>query len=179
MKIRIDEITEKPRQLLSEEQYTAFPSLVTLQDSGECEFVSPLVVDLTVYKEYDHIRVKGVLAVTVRQHCSRCLSEYEATLHPAFTMFYTKADHTPQDEEELELTDEDLVSVAFTGDEIDFSQEIAEQVVMELPYKPLCAEECLGLCVKCGADLNVGDCGCERAPVNVRFSALKDFKVEK
>jgi uncharacterized protein len=51
--------------------------------------------------------------------------------------------------------------------------------MMEIPLKPLCKEECLGLCNKCGADLNKGDCGCDRSDINFKMSVLKSFKVNK
>jgi len=179
MKIRVDDITEQPKLLSFQESCEAFPLLAELQAQGEGEFISPLAVGLTVAKEYGHIRVKGDVAVRMRFTCSRCLVSFEADIDSVFTMFYTKGNRINYDEDEVELAEEDLVSVSYEGDEIDFAPEIAEQVIMELPLKPLCSEGCQGLCATCGADLNEGDCGCERASFNLKFSALKNLKVEK
>jgi uncharacterized protein len=65
----------------------------------------------------------------------------------------------------------------YSGDEIDLSHEIEEQVAMEIPMKPLCSEGCKGLCPACGADLNKETCGCPDDHGNLAFSALKNFKV--
>lgn len=179
MKIRVDDIKDKIKPLFFEEPAESFPSLATLRESGECDFLTPLTIELSVAREFDHIRVKGNVFVAVRLGCSRCLAGFDAELRSVFTMIYTKESGIPQDAEEVELGEEELISVTYAGDEIDFTPEIAEQVIMELPYKPLCREECLGLCPVCGADLNSGDCGCERGSSNLKFSALKNFKVEK
>jgi len=50
---------------------------------------------------------------------------------------------------------------------------------MEIPFKPLCSESCKGLCSECGADLNIGDCGCEHGEVNLKMSALKKIVIDK
>jgi uncharacterized protein len=82
-------------------------------------------------------------------------------------------------EEEVALAEEDLVSVSYQGDTIDFTNEVQEQVLMEIPLKPLCSEGCKGLCSNCGADLNTGECCCARSGAGFTFSALKDFTVKK
>lgn len=179
MKIRVDEIVEQPKLLSFQETVEAFPLLAELQSKGEGEFISPLAVELTVVREYGHIRVKGGVTVAMRFACSRCLVPFESEISSVFTMFYTKGNQIASDEDEVELAEEDLVSVSYDDDEIDFAPEIAEQVIMELPLKPLCCEGCQGICATCGAELNEGDCGCERASLNLKFSALKNFKVEK
>ena len=179
MKIRVDDIIEQPKHLSFREPCEAFPLLAELQVKGDGEFLSPLAVELTVAREYGHIRVKGEVAVRMRFACSRCLVSFDADINSAFTMFYTEGNRIDSDEDEVELAEEDLVSVSYEGDEIDFAPEIAEQVIMDLPLKPLCGEGCQGLCATCGADLNEGECGCERASFNFKFGALKNFKVEK
>ena len=177
MKIRVDEIRDKVRELSALEEVVDYPGLVGLQESGECEFLAPLRLQLTVAREYDHIRAQGEVETRVRLTCSRCLTEYEMELVSPFTIFYIRSSGAAQDEE-VELSEKDLVSVPFDGDEIDFTNEIAEQVLMEIPLKPLCREDCKGLCASCGADLNTAECGCGQAPTNLKFSALKNLKIE-
>ena len=179
MKIKVDDIRDKARNLAFDEPAGDFPSLKELQAAGDCAFQAPLSVDLTVYREFDHIRVKGTVATRIRLSCSRCLADYESDLHSAFSLFFTPAGQTSPDEEEVELAEVDLVSISYSGNEIDLAPEIAEQVIMEMPLKPLCTEGCRGLCSRCGADLNVGECGCERGDINLKFSSLKDFKAEQ
>ncbi len=178
LKIRVEDIKDAPKVLTGIEQTGGYPSLAAMEEAGECRFTSPLELQVTVTREYDLIRVHGEVATRVSLGCARCLREFEMAITSPFTIFYSRAAGAPLDEE-VELAEEDLVSATYEGDEIDLTPEIAEQVLLEIPFKPLCREECRGLCSVCGADLNVTECGCDRRETNLRFSALKDFKAEK
>jgi uncharacterized protein len=99
-------------------------------------------------------------------------------VHSGFTIFFREdsaAHH--EEEDEVELGEHDLISTCFSGDEIDLLPEIAEQVALEIPLKPLCSENCKGLCPVCGIDLNFGTCNCVIEQKQSKFAALKDFKV--
>jgi uncharacterized protein len=178
VKVRVDDIKDKVRDLSAVEEVASYPTLAALQESGECSFLAPLQLRLTVAREYDHIRAEGEVETRVRLACSRCLTEYEAAIVSPFTIFYIPSVGGSQDEE-VELTEQDLISVTFEGDEIDFTEEIAEQILMEIPFKPLCREECKGLCPMCGTDLNTAECACSGQQANLTFSALKNLKVNK
>jgi uncharacterized protein len=178
VKIRIDDLKDKTVELVDEEPVAGYPSLIAMEAAGECSFLAPLRISLAIAREYDHVRVNGRVETELRLNCSRCLAEYRTAIDSPFTIFYLRATGTDQDEE-VELAEEDMISATYAGDEIDFTVEIAEQIVMAIPFKPLCREDCRGLCPTCGADLNNADCSCSRQEINVKFSALKDFKVEK
>jgi uncharacterized protein len=177
MKIRVEGLSEKPLVLSATESVAEYPALIEMQEDGECVFLEPLQLDITAAKEFDHIRVHGRVGTRVRFTCSRCLAEFETDIVSEFTVFYSKATEIAL-EEEVSLTEEDLVSAPYDGDYIDFTREIEEQVVLEVPIKPLCREDCRGLCVTCGADLNAGECDCSRSCTGFAFSALKDFTVK-
>jgi uncharacterized protein len=179
VKIRADEIKDKVIDLSASEEVTEFPVLAALQEAGECTFTGPLRVQLAVAREYDHIRAQGRVATTVRLSCSRCLADYDQLIDSPFTVFYMPAKAGVKQDEEVELSEEDLISVTFDGDEIDFAREVSEQVLSEIPFKPLCNEECRGLCPTCGSDLNQGDCGCRDEGFSLKFGALKGLKVDK
>lgn len=178
MKIRVADISEKQKVLAAIEEYSLYPSLVKVQEAGECEFRAPLTIDLSVVREYDHIRVHGSVGTSVKLTCSRCLVEYSTEIASSFTIFYTRSVEV-QPEDEVELGEEDLISATYSGDEIDFTDEIAEQVLLDIPYKPLCSEECRGLCPSCGADLNSSSCSCSENAVSMKFSSLKGLSVKR
>ena len=178
MKIRIDEVKKKRLDLNEEVPAEHYPNLVQMEQAGECSFVEPVRAEVSAIWEYDHVRASGSVASAVRLSCSRCLADYQLPIASNFTIFYTKSAGGELDEE-VELSDEDLISVSYSGEEIDLDFEIAEQVMMEIPFKPLCSESCRGLCTECGADLNAGDCGCDRGGINLKMSALKKISLEK
>lgn len=79
-------------------------------------------------------------------------------------------------EEEIELTGDDLDVVFFDEPVLPFEEIAREQVLIGLPMKPLCREDCRGLCPSCGTDLNTGTCACAAKAVDPRLEVLKNFK---
>jgi uncharacterized protein len=177
LKIRVSDITDKAKAVAAIEEIELYPTLKQAQDAGECRFLAPVTVSLSIVREFDHIRVHGNVATQVLLSCSRCLCDFTSDLDSTFTVFYTKS-VISQYEDEIELGEEDLVSASYSGDEIDFSDEVAEQILLELPYKPLCSETCKGLCTSCGADLNSSECRCSNNTVSMAFSSLQGLKVK-
>jgi uncharacterized protein len=180
VKIRIDHIKDKPYQLSVDEPVEIFPVLARMQAEGVCNFRGTVKAEITLEREFDHLRASGRVQVPIELYCSRCLVKYPSAIDSAFTIIFRKESSRHSDvEEELELCDDDLISVVYSGDELDLSQEIEEQVAMEVPIKPLCGEGCKGLCCTCGADLNSESCACPADTINLKFSALKDYKVSR
>jgi uncharacterized protein len=177
VKIRVDELKDKTVELSAEEPLVGYSNLLALQDAGECIFLSPLQIHITVAKEYDHIRVNGRVETSLRLNCARCLAEFQIEINSPFTIFYMRAVGLPLDED-VELAEEDMISATYEGDEIDFTTEIAEQILLAIPFKPLCSEDCRGLCPSCGAELNVTECACGQNHVNLKFTALKNLKIK-
>ena len=178
LKIRIEQVKRKQLDLSAEEPAAHYPSLVEVEKDGGCSFIAPVSAQVSAIWEYDHVRASGQVLSAVRLTCSRCLAEYELPLASEFTIFYTESTGDEL-EEEVELSDVELISASYQGEEIDLDFEIAEQVMLEIPFKPLCSESCLGLCSRCGADLNAGECGCDRGGINMKMVALQKIKIEK
>ena len=83
--------------------------------------------------------------------------------------------------------DEDEFDYLPESNQLDFEPILRAAVLVDLPYVPLCAEDCKGLCSQCGANLNDGPCGCKPVEDDVvrtdsgkpsQFAALKNFKFE-
>ena len=176
MKIRVVDLKDKAVELSFEEGLSQYTSLLSLEETGEWQFQEPLRVHLSVNREYDHVKVTGSVATVLKLCCSRCLSEFLMEIDSPFTIFYLQ-DKGLGKNEDMELSEEDLVTATYEGDEIDFSNEIAEQIILAIPIKPLCSEECKGLCPDCGADLNESQCSCYRNDFNLKLEILKKFNV--
>lgn len=181
MKIIVDHIQEKPIHLHIEEPAGSFPVLSQMQKAGECSFAGPVMGDVDVVREFDHIRVSGRVKATVSLQCSRCVETYNTDIDSAFTIIFRKTtalEGTDQ-EDEVELSEQDLISSVYSGNEIDLTHDIEEQIAMEIPLKPLCNYNCKGLCPSCGSDQNKSSCNCTKEATSFKFSALKDFKVNR
>jgi uncharacterized protein len=123
------------------------------------------------------VHVRGRLSASVLVDCGRCLERYAAPVDQELDLFYLpRAKERPQDEEEeVELSDRDVVVGYYDGDQLDLADVVREQVFLSLPLKRLCGEDCRGLCPTCGKNLNEGACGCPppEAPEDPRFSPLR------
>lgn len=178
MKIIVDHIKDKPLALHIEKPVETFQLLAGMQEDQTCRFTGAIIGDFSAFREHNHIRVNGRLSVPVSLSCSRCLVDYESFVDTNFTLFFRKDVSVKYaDQDDIELGELDLLSSTYQGDEIDLTHEIEEQVAMEIPLKPLCNDNCKGLCHTCGVDLNVSQCSCNTETTNFKFSALKNFKV--
>ena len=179
MKIAVDHILDKPLLLNFEEPVETFQLLAEMQSDQACRFTGPIRGELSIAREFDHLRVNGRVNVPVAFSCSRCLVDYESLIDSNFTIFLRKDVSEYVDEVEIELREQDLISSSYSGDEIDLTHEIEEQVALEIPVKPLCSYSCKGLCHVCGADLNLSQCSCSNETINLKFNKLKNFKVSR
>lgn len=178
VKILVDHIKDTPLSIHIDEPVASFPLLTIMQEENNPLITGSIKGDLVVTREFDTVRVTGRVTAPLALSCSRCLVEFSSFVDTNFTIFYRKELANPTlAEEDLELAEMDLLSSTYTGNEIDFTHEIEEQIAMEIPLKPLCTDSCKGLCHECGIDLNTSSCLCNKEPVNITFSALKNFKV--
>ena len=177
MKVRTEHIKESVREYSFVESAGSFPILHEMESAGECSFTGPVQIAVKACREMDHYRVEGSLTVPVQLTCSRCLCSFSKPVASCFTIFFREGVADQEDDDEVELAEQDLISTSFSGDEIDLMPEIAEQVALEIPVKPLCSDSCKGLCPVCGVDLNSGCCSCTVEQKPSKFAVLKDFKV--
>ena len=182
MRIRLDQLTERALYLEFEEPPEAFPVLTEMVASGACEFLAPLKAALRAQQIGDIVQIDGLISTRVRLDCSRCLQSYETPMASSFALTYSPNAPSPEmggaDQEEIELSVEDMGLIYYQGEEINLQNEIQEQVVMAFPLKALCKSDCRGICPQCGADLNAGDCDCDRLPPTGKFDALKNLKLK-
>jgi len=124
------------------------------------------------------VHVRGRLSASVQVECGRCLERYAMPVAQELDIFYLprqKERPMDEEEEEVELTDHDVVVGYYDREELDLGEVVREQVFLSLPLKPLCREDCRGLCPTCGQNLNEGDCGCPppETPEDPRLSPLR------
>lgn len=101
--------------------------------------------------------------------CDRCLKDVEV---PFSIFFEDEIDFTNAAEERTEDLDE---TCYITGYDLDVDELIREEVLLVFPGKILCREDCKGICKVCGADLNLGECGCDRTVLDPRMAAIRDI----
>lgn len=142
------------------------------QDSDEYAIAAPVHLVLDVHKDRDLYRVVGRVQTTLRLECGRCLEPFTVPVDSAFDLRYL-----PQPaggtHEEHEIREDDLTTSYYSDQTLDLGELMREQFELALPMKPLCAEDCKGLCPECGTNLNKATCGCAPRWEDARLAALK------
>jgi uncharacterized protein len=148
-----------------------------LREQPELDFSLENSVTGTIRLERheDNILVRGHLRGDLNFTCSRCLEVFAGPLAADFDLLL-KIGPPPVTAPELELNAGELDEDYFVGDELDLNVLVREQILLALPLKPLCREECLGLCRQCGANLNREPCSCAAPVFNPSFAALEKLK---
>ena len=127
----------------------------------------------------EEIQVRGKIEAGVQIGCDRCLAPVAVPLEVEFETAFIPQEKAAGEPEHVELLAEDMGLAAFEGDAIDLDELVREQILLALPSRNLCREDCQGLCPTCGADLNAGPCGCAQDETDPRWAALADWKKGK
>lgn len=108
--------------------------------------------------------------------CSRCLAPYPFANEEEFSLLLYP--RRPVAETEIEMDREDFDAYFYDDPVVPVAPIAEERIQMAVPMKPLCREECRGLCPRCGSDLNVSECGCVVDEIDPRWRALQLLKKE-
>ena len=128
---------------------------------------SPVVLTIT-NQENKTLFIRGAVDVTLSIPCGRCLEEVPTQL--CFDID-KKLDIT-----EGALVDDEMEENDYLiGFELDVDKLVYAEILVNWPMKVLCKEDCEGICKVCGANLNKGDCGCQRTELDPRMAAIQDI----
>lgn len=122
------------------------------------------------------IQVRGRVSVEISLPCSRCLENFTLPVPAALDLFFLP--ETPgarnEAEEEVALSDRDMVVAYYGGEKLHLGEVVREQVLLSVPMKPLCGEGCRGRCPSCGANRNASACACPPTKeVDPRLASLE------
>ena len=144
-------------------------------DAGTYHIVAPVELEFDIHKDKDKFRLVGRVRGELELTCSRCVEPYRFPIDAQFDQRYLPSSQAST-EAEREVEEDDLETSYYADDEIDLSQLMREQFYLALPMKPLCQEECKGLCAQCGTNLNTGSCECAPVWEDPRLAALKTIR---
>ncbi len=121
------------------------------------------------------IRVQGELATEVEAACARCLEPVKREVARKFELLY-RPQGSDAGREEISVTDAEAEIGYYQGDGVELKDILREQILLAVPMKMVCREECKGLCPQCGQNLNQGTCHCPEPVGDPRWNALKGLK---
>src|ERR1700728_5448334 len=123
------------------------------------------------------IRVKGELETSLEVACARCLGPGVHPVGRSFDLLYRPLG-TDSGHEELSVTDAEAEIGYYQGQGLLLEDTLREQVLLALPLRTICREDCKGLCPHCGKNLNEGQCSCVDEVEDPRWAALKEIRTK-
>jgi uncharacterized protein len=177
VKLRIDDITAEGRDVSFAEPEQEINRTLARGMLHEYLVKARVGVALSYYRAGTEIFISGTIDMATTAACSRCAEEFDLPSHRRFR--YVLAPKVMSDGNDFALRAEDLEFSYYQGDEVDLSPLVREQALLALAERPLCREDCRGLCSQCGINLNQGDCECVAGSFDPRLSILRSLKVAR
>lgn len=136
--------------------------------SKECGVDKLVTVKGKLTNELATIKLEGMINLSYSLQCARCLKEIhkEVSKHINESFIHTK---NASDSDEY----------IYSGKTLDIDKAVVDNILLNIPTKLICTEDCKGLCHKCGVDLNENTCQCTPESDNNTFDVLKDFFQEE
>jgi uncharacterized protein len=126
-------------------------------------------------KSVEDIRLVAKFSTGIEVACARCLEPVGYDLNRNFDLLY-RPQGIDAGHEELSVTDAEAEIGYYSGDGLLLEDVLREQVLLSVPIKALCKEQCKGLCPQCGKNLNLETCSCVNHPADPRWQALEDLR---
>ena len=123
--------------------------------------------------------LEGIATFTMDLKCSRCVDPYPFANRTPFHLRYRARPETAEaEQEEVEISPDELDIEFYSERQVTLRDLAVSQIQLSIPMKPLCEENCLGLCSGCGANRNRETCQCESAVGDERWGALRNIREE-
>ena len=171
--------------ILDLREFEDFPANARLEaERGEIDVgredvlaVNTVSLDLSIQKSGEEYYCQGRMTGQVEMECARCLEEYAGSVSGNMD-FIISSEATAQARKQEAIDDEDYVF--FEGDDIrvDVTSIVRQALALALPMKPLCQEDCRGLCSSCGVNLNETSCDCRQEKTDPRWEGLSGLASE-
>jgi len=127
------------------------------------------------HKIVKDIRLAGNLKTRVELDCARCLEPVLQDVRHNFDLLY-RPQGADAGREELSVTSAEAEVSYYQGEGLQLEDVLREQVILALPLRAICRDDCKGLCPHCGTNLNVEQCACAGPLEDPRWSPLKDIR---
>src|SRR5262245_21849863 len=144
------------------------------QEGDAYRIVAPVHLEFDIQKDKEKFRLVGTARTELELSCSRCLEGFRLPVNAEFDVRFLPASEMAV-EDEREVQDEDLDTSYYRDDKIDLNELLREQFYLALPMKPLCRDDCKGLCPQCGTNWNTDTCTCATEWEDPRLAALKNL----
>ncbi|MEW6750269.1 MAG: DUF177 domain-containing protein [Candidatus Latescibacterota bacterium] len=168
--LRLDELAEGTSRV----EFEVTAEQLDLQDPF-LTLASPLQVRVEVRRSLEAFDIRGHVHATAAGECCRCLVRTEKAVDAQFVVLLQRHATSP-DEAEAAAEQDDMDFLPPGTKEVDLGDRVRDAVIIDLPVRLYCSEDCRGLCPRCGHDLNHGPCTCTEEEPDQRWEALRGLK---
>ena len=185
MQLAVERLTSEPTPFHYEEGSAWWSARMPPQPGVPRELAEPLLVSGRAYRgRGDEIALDGIAETALELECARCLERYRHAVREPFRMVLEPVgSRIPAEPEAAEALDRDGVCATddlelawYRGGEVKLDALCLEVLSLALPVKPLCRDDCAGLCARCGANLSTGPCGCAQEAPDSPFAVLATLR---
>jgi uncharacterized protein len=141
---------------------------VRASEVGLGEEFSDVHADVVLDKTPGQITLSAAIVTAASFSCDRCTTPFSSRLEARYGMHYVW-----NDEEAGRYDISEVVAIPAGNTVIDITEDVRQTVLVAVPLKLLCREDCLGLCPHCGKDLNEGPCACRPGEIDSRWEKLR------
>ena len=163
MKIQIGGLSEGVHQY----HFAALASEIGLEDA----FLRDVKVDATLEKTGTQFYLRADIQTLGIFECDRCVGQFDRTLTSSYQMYYV---WNGAETSSLDPTEVQVISPGLNI--INIAEDVRQTILLSVPLKVLCREECKGLCPHCGKNLNEGACGCRETGADPRWDKLRSLQ---
>lgn len=147
-------------------------------DAADYKVLGDVHFDGTLRKDDPRFILSGRLQARLEMACGRCLEPFTLPIDTQVELTYVP--HPEQAAEgEVELSQDDLTTAFYRDQTLELGEMVLEQFYLALPMRPLCREDCKGLCPQCGTNLNQGTCACDVRWEDPRLAGLRTLLQKK
>ena len=139
------------------------------------KLTAPATVNGKIRLAGNEVFVNGHVDTRAQVECDRCLKPIELPVNADFELEYI-TDSEYESSGVAELTEAEMSVSVFDGEALDVDEIVKEQILLAVPTRMLCREDCKGICPECGVDRNTGECNCVTEDIDPRWAALKNLK---
>jgi uncharacterized protein len=151
---------------------TDYRQVTPIETSGRADLVEE---HHGKHKIIQDIRIRGKLATSLESNCARCLEPLTQDVNREFDLLY-RPQGSDAGRDEMSVTDAEAEISYYEGEGLVLDDVVREQVLLAVPLKVTCREDCKGICPHCGKNLNEGQCSCAVEIEEPRWAALKEIR---
>lgn len=168
--------------ILDLREFEEFPARTTIEAEtgaiapyrGDVLGIESVIFDVSIQKAGEEYFCQADMKARVRIECARCLGEFTKEL-VGKTDFIVRSDAQLDSRRDGVYDDEDYVFLRGTDLRADITHIVKQTLVLATSMKPICSEDCKGLCPTCGANRNVAPCDCSQKRIDGRWAGLADL----